>query len=185
MLCSRTFFIHFTYNSLHQLTQTPNPSLPHPLPLGNHKSVLYVCESVSVSWISSFVSYFVIWFWRDRMEGEGRVFLFVLGWSQHPYSAVKGLRNLVYKHLWVCGAEILSCFFCYKERGRTLDIFCFFLLLNPSCLLLADFFMHIFSQFGTRRGQELSLVLFYGGGLNEPSLLLTLPPLPAPAIFVF
>ena len=30
-------------------SQTPNPSLPHPLPLGNHKSILYVCESVSVS----------------------------------------------------------------------------------------------------------------------------------------
>ena len=38
-----------------------NPKLPlhfslTPLPLGNHKSVLYVCESVS--WINSFVSYF-------------------------------------------------------------------------------------------------------------------------------
>ena len=42
---------------------TANPKLPiHPshnlFLLGNHKSVLYVCESVSVSWIGSFVSYF-------------------------------------------------------------------------------------------------------------------------------
>ena len=30
-------------------SQTPSPSLPHLLPLGNHKSFLYVCESFSVS----------------------------------------------------------------------------------------------------------------------------------------
>ena len=28
---------------------TPNPTLPCHLPLGNHKSSLYVCESISVS----------------------------------------------------------------------------------------------------------------------------------------
>ena len=39
--------------------RTPNPSLPlPPLHLGNHKSVLYVCESLSVSQIGSFVPYF-------------------------------------------------------------------------------------------------------------------------------
>ena len=37
----------------------PNFNLsPSPFPFGNHKSVLYVCESVSASQISSFVSYF-------------------------------------------------------------------------------------------------------------------------------
>jgi len=35
-----------------------DPLLPHPLLLGNHKSVLYVCESVSILQIRSFVSYF-------------------------------------------------------------------------------------------------------------------------------
>ena len=39
-------------NSL--LTQIPNPSLP----LGNHKSVFCVCESLFISQISSLVSYF-------------------------------------------------------------------------------------------------------------------------------
>ena len=38
--------------------QTLNPFFPHPLALGNCKSVLYVCESVFVSWIGSFVPYF-------------------------------------------------------------------------------------------------------------------------------
>ena len=35
----------------------PIHSSPSPLPFGNHKSVLYVCESVSVLWIFYFVSY--------------------------------------------------------------------------------------------------------------------------------
>ena len=29
-------------------SQVPNLSLPHPTPIGNHKSVLYICESVSL-----------------------------------------------------------------------------------------------------------------------------------------
>ena len=36
--------------------QTPNSS--HSLPLGNHKSLLYACESVSVLYTGSFVPYF-------------------------------------------------------------------------------------------------------------------------------
>ena len=35
--------------------QTPSASLPPPLPLGNHRSDLYVCESVSVLQIDSLV----------------------------------------------------------------------------------------------------------------------------------
>ena len=50
MLYSRTlFFIDSIYNSSHLLipnSQSIPP--PDPLPLGNHKSVVYVCESVSV-----------------------------------------------------------------------------------------------------------------------------------------
>ena len=42
-------FIHFIYNSLHLLTSNSQPVLPYlPIPLSNHKSVLYVCEPVSV-----------------------------------------------------------------------------------------------------------------------------------------
>ena len=60
VLYSRTLlFIHPIYNSLQLLTANSH-YIPPPLrlPLGNHTSVLYVCESVSVLWISSFVSYF-------------------------------------------------------------------------------------------------------------------------------
>ena len=44
--------------SLHLLTPTFHPiPLPTPFHLGNHKSVLYISEAASVSYISSFVSY--------------------------------------------------------------------------------------------------------------------------------
>ena len=38
--------------------QTPSPSIPSSLPIGNHKSVLYVYESVSVLQIGSLMPYF-------------------------------------------------------------------------------------------------------------------------------
>ena len=38
-------------------SQTPSLFLP-PFPFGNHKLVFYVCEPVSVLWISSFASLF-------------------------------------------------------------------------------------------------------------------------------
>ena len=52
-------FIHPIYNSLYLLTSIShsNPP-PPPSPLGNHKSVPYDCESVSILQIGSFVSYF-------------------------------------------------------------------------------------------------------------------------------
>ena len=52
-------FIHPIYNSLYLLTSIShsNPP-PTPSPLGNHKSVPYDCESVSILQIGSFVSYF-------------------------------------------------------------------------------------------------------------------------------
>ena len=40
------------------LPQTPHPSQSFPGPLGNHKSVLYICEAVSVLKIGSSVPYF-------------------------------------------------------------------------------------------------------------------------------
>ena len=50
-------FICSLYNSLHIII--PNSqSIPPPSPLGNYKSDLYVCESVSVFQRSSFGSYF-------------------------------------------------------------------------------------------------------------------------------
>ena len=50
MLYSRTLLsIHPMDNSLHLLiTSSQSFSHPNPLPLGNHKSVLYVCESAFV-----------------------------------------------------------------------------------------------------------------------------------------
>ena len=42
-------FIHSLYNSIHLLIpNSKSVALPYPLP-GNHKTVIYVCESVSVS----------------------------------------------------------------------------------------------------------------------------------------
>ena len=58
MLYGRTLlFIHSKCNSLHlptpnsQFIPLPPPLPPLPLPLGNHKSDLYVCEPVSRSWV--------------------------------------------------------------------------------------------------------------------------------------
>ena len=52
-------FIHSRCNSLHLLTtKSQSIPLPHPLPLGNHKSDVYVCESVTLLQIGSFVPYF-------------------------------------------------------------------------------------------------------------------------------
>ena len=48
--CSRTSqFIHSIYNGFHLWNQISHSTPPQPLPLGNHRSVLYVCKSVSVS----------------------------------------------------------------------------------------------------------------------------------------
>ena len=59
VLYSRAFFIHPVCNSLHLLIPNSQSLLPRPLPLGNHKSALYVCKSVSVLQRSSFVSCFI------------------------------------------------------------------------------------------------------------------------------
>ena len=69
MVCHRIFsivpcaisktFIHSVYNSLHLLI--PNSHSvppPSPIPLGNHRSVFYVYDSISVSQTGSFVPYF-------------------------------------------------------------------------------------------------------------------------------
>ena len=58
LLYSRALlFIHSIYNSLQLLT--PNSQFfPASTSLGNHKSILYVCESVSVLEIGSLVPYF-------------------------------------------------------------------------------------------------------------------------------
>ena len=56
-------FICSIYNSLHLLI--PNSqSIPLPLSPLLGKSVLHGCESLSVSWISSFVSYFRFHIWE-------------------------------------------------------------------------------------------------------------------------
>ena len=51
VLYSRTWlFIHSICNSLYLLTANSQSNLPPlPYPFGNHKSVIYVCESVSIS----------------------------------------------------------------------------------------------------------------------------------------
>ena len=54
------YFSSILYISLYLLSQMSNPSLPPlPLSLDNCKSVLCVCESVSVSQIYSLVPYFI------------------------------------------------------------------------------------------------------------------------------
>ena len=51
VLYNRTLlFIHPIYNSLHLLILNFHSiPPPNPLPLGDHKSVIYACESVPVS----------------------------------------------------------------------------------------------------------------------------------------
>ena len=50
--------IHSVYNSLYLVTPT-SQSIPAPVPSSlTAQSVLCVCESVSISWIGAFVSYF-------------------------------------------------------------------------------------------------------------------------------
>ena len=59
VLCSRSLlFLRSTCNSLQLLIPHAQCILPPSLlPLGDHKAVLYVCESVSVPQISSFVDH--------------------------------------------------------------------------------------------------------------------------------
>ena len=55
--CGTLSFIHSIYNSLYPLIpHSQSVPLPSPLPLGNHKSILYVYESVSVLYIDKFIS---------------------------------------------------------------------------------------------------------------------------------
>ena len=50
LLYSKTLlFSHFIYNSLYLLTPNSHSITPNPLPLGNHKSNLYVCKSLSTA----------------------------------------------------------------------------------------------------------------------------------------
>ena len=59
VLRSKTLqFTHPIYNSLHLVTPNSPSILPIHLLLGNHKSVLYGCESVPISLVSSFALYF-------------------------------------------------------------------------------------------------------------------------------
>ena len=60
VLCARQkdLVYPFIYNSLYLLTPTSHHPSSNPLPLGNHESILYVCESVFVLYIDWFVSYF-------------------------------------------------------------------------------------------------------------------------------
>ena len=52
----------------------PAPSHPYSFPFGNHNSVLYVCESISILEISSFISFFVFlkdstYTWNHKIVG--------------------------------------------------------------------------------------------------------------------
>ena len=58
-LCYSLLVTYFIYSSVHMLI--PNPSsIPSPaFPFGNHKFVFYVCESISVLYISHFYHFFL------------------------------------------------------------------------------------------------------------------------------
>ena len=65
VLYRRTLFMHSTQSSMH----VASPRLPILLSLpDNHKSVLCVCESVSVSRVCSFVSFFFFFFGRTTQH---------------------------------------------------------------------------------------------------------------------
>ena len=51
-------FLHSIYKSLHLLTAASDSISPNPFPLDNHQAVLYVRDSIFISQIVSFVSYF-------------------------------------------------------------------------------------------------------------------------------
>ena len=57
-LCRTLWFILSVYNGFYLLPPTTHSVPPQLAPLGSHQSVLCDCDSVPVSQIGSFVSYF-------------------------------------------------------------------------------------------------------------------------------
>ena len=96
---------HSMCHSLYLLTPTFHSILPpSPVPIGNHTSILYVCESLFVSSIGSFVIFYmpcindVIWYlsfsvWLTSLgmistcihvEANGIISFFFYGWGVLP-----------------------------------------------------------------------------------------------------
>ena len=87
VLYSRTLFIHSIYNSLQLIPSSRSVSSPLALLIGNHKSVLYVCESVSVSLCHILESTYK-WYWASLVAqlvknppAMQETLIQVLGWE--------------------------------------------------------------------------------------------------------
>ena len=103
-LYSRTLFAHSICNSLH-LTSTdskvpihPSPILPRPC---NHKSVLYVCESVL--WINSFVSFLLIYLLTGPYEASLHTKLVEVMAFQLSY--FKSYKMMLWKSCTQCASK--------------------------------------------------------------------------------
>ena len=90
--------------------QTPNASSPPPSPFSNRGFIFYVRESVSVLWVSSFVSYFI--FKKHLFIRLGQVLIATLGTSDpccgmrdHSHCGVPTLSRGVWGRVLWAGAE--------------------------------------------------------------------------------
>ena len=101
VLCSRSLLvIYLIYSSVYMLIPS-SWSIPsaHPyFPFGNHKLVFNICKSVSVSWLSSFLSFKKIGFYTEVMSYDLCLWLTSLSMiiSSPIYIAASGMVSFFF-----------------------------------------------------------------------------------------
>ena len=135
MLYSRALlFIHPIYDSLHLLT--PNfQSIPPPLLLclRNHKSLLHVCESLSVSQICSFMSYFRL----DRWVLSYDICLCLTYVTQYDHLLAPPMllqMALFHYFLWPSNIPLCRCTASCLSIPLSMDSYVVSLSCKPRCL---------------------------------------------------
>ena len=144
-------FIHSAYKSLHLLIPASHSiPPPPPCPFVNHKSILYVCESVSVSWITSSVSYFrvyvsVILYGICRSLSDLNLLSMIISRSIHI--ATNGLCSFF---LWLNSIPLYICITSSFSIHVSMEIqvvsmYLYILLIQDKCIATRiNYFLYIY-----------------------------------------